>query len=154
MTIQIVKAKEKYMEECKSALQNSELGRVYFSQENKAMEAIKEGIRKDEMLVALNDEDEFMGFLWYILNGAFHSFPYLHIIAVNEKYRSKGIGSYLLEYFEKEVIKNQTKIFLVVADFNPRAKQLYEKVGYKEVGVLPSLYKSGVTEYLMMKEIG
>jgi ribosomal protein S18 acetylase RimI-like enzyme len=42
--------------------------------------------------------------------------------------------------------------FLVVADFNPDAKRLYERLGYQQVGVLPGLYKEGVTEYLMMKE--
>jgi hypothetical protein len=31
------------------------------------------------------------GFLWFINNGAFHSFPYLHIIAVKEEFRNLGI---------------------------------------------------------------
>ncbi|MFZ5968343.1 MAG: GNAT family N-acetyltransferase [Bacillota bacterium] len=85
-------------------------------------------------------------------NGAFHGFPYLHIIAIKEEFRNLGIGKELLDYFEK-VVAQSSKVFLVVADFNSKAKQLYEKCGYKEVGVIPNLYKSGVTEYLMMKEL-
>jgi ribosomal protein S18 acetylase RimI-like enzyme len=42
-------------------------------------------------------------------------------------------------------------VFLVVADFNPEAKRLYERVGYIEVGAIPNLYREGMTEYLMMK---
>jgi len=45
-------------------------------------------------------------------------------------------------------------VFLVVADFNPEAKRLYEHLGYRQVGEIPGLYKAGVTEYLMMKERG
>lgn len=28
---------------------------------------------------------------------------------------------------------------------------LYKKVGYIEVGIIPSLYREGITEYLMIK---
>jgi hypothetical protein len=51
-------------------------------------------------------------------------------------------------------VKNGTsaEVFSVVADFNPEVQRLYEQVGYKQVGVIPNLYKRGVTEHLMMKE--
>ena len=39
----------------------------------------------------------------------------------------------------------------LVADFNPDAKILYEKIGYMEIGIIPGLYREGITEYLMMK---
>lgn len=153
MDINIIKAENKHLMDCKIALQKSELGRIYFSEENKAIEALNEGISKGELFIALNKQNECLGFIWFILNGAFHSFPYLHIIAVKEEFRSLGIGKKLLQYFEEITCKNSSKLFLVVADFNPKAKQLYENIGYQEVGILPSLYKKGVTEYLMMKEI-
>ena len=44
-----------------------------------------------------------------------------------------------------------SKCFLVVADYNPEAKRLYEQIGYTEVGRIPDLYKEGVTEILMMR---
>lgn len=153
MNINIIKAEEKHILDCTLALQNSDLGRVYFAQDNKAFEAIKEGIKKEEILVAINNDGICLGFLWFMINGAFHSFPYLHIIAVKEEFRNNGIGKYMLNYFEKMVIQNDSKVFLVVADFNPNAKQLYQKLGYMEVGAIPNLYKRGVTEYIMMKEL-
>lgn len=41
----------------------------------------------------------------------------------------------------------------MVADFNQRAKKLYESLNYKEVGLLPDFVIDGVDEYLMMKRI-
>ncbi len=153
MDFKVAKADEKYVNDCKMALQNSDLGRVYFSDEDKATQAIIEGISKGEILVAINNEGICLGFIWFILNGAFHSFPYLHIIAIKEEFRNLGIGRKLLDYFEQVISKGCPKVFLVVADFNPKAKHLYQSIGYKEVGIIPNLYKSGVTEHLMMKEI-
>ncbi len=152
MQIVITKANKKHLEDCKSALLNSKLGQEYFPTEQKAIAAITEGITKEEMFVALNEMEECTGFIWFILSGAFHSFPYLHIIAVREEFRGLGIGKKLLSFFEEMVFPNSSKVFLVVADFNPGAKRLYENLGYQQVGVLPNLYKEGITEYLMMKE--
>lgn len=153
MDINIIKAEKKYLMDCVIALQNSELGRVYFQDEDKAKKAIEEGMSKEEIYIAIDNNSRCIGFIWVIINGAFHSFPYLHIIAVKEEYRSLGIGKKLMQYIEETVLQKPSKIFLVVADFNPRAKQLYLSTGYKQVGVIPDLYKKGVTEYLMMKEL-
>lgn len=65
-----------------------------------------------------------------------------------------GIGRKLLEFFEDTSVKFSNKLFLVVADFNPKAKELYLRMGYKEIGIIPGLYKKGVNECLMMKELG
>jgi ribosomal protein S18 acetylase RimI-like enzyme len=153
MDIDIIKAESKHLIDCKIALQKSELGRIYFPEEDKAIQALNEGISKGEIFIAINKECTCLGFIWFILNGAFHSFPYLHIIAVKEEFRNLGIGKKLLKYFEEVTSKTSSKLFLVVADFNPAAKQLYQSIGYKEFGNIPHLYKVGVTECLMMKEI-
>jgi len=153
MDINIIKAENRHLIDCEAALLKSELGRVYFAEEDKAIKDLSEGISKGEIFVAINKEDICLGFVWAILNGAFHSFPYLHIIAVKEEFRNLGIGKKLLKHFEKVTCKTYSKLFLVVAEFNPKAKQLYQGIGYTEVGIIPNLYKTGVTECLMMKEI-
>lgn len=57
-------------------------------------------------------------------------------------YRGKGLGfkSYkmLLEFLFYHY--NMNMIYLQVADFNPNAKKLYEKIGFKETGRLPQFY--------------
>ena len=79
--------------------------------------------------------------------------PYLHIIAIKEEYRGKGIGKALLDYSEKIACEMADRLFLVVADFNPDAKRFYERNGYQQVGKIPNLYRPGVTEYVMAKDL-
>lgn len=60
---------------------------------------------------------------------------YLDSISVAEKFRGQGIGTKLLEALPKIAKKNhRSKIGLAVDKKNPKAKRLYEKMGFKEVG--------------------
>lgn len=151
MEIKIVCGAVSHIKDCETALSQSELGRKYFSRAGSAKAAVEEGIQKGEIHAALGHNQECVGFLWIIPKGSFHSFPYLHIIAVKEEYRGQGIGEEMMAYFEKICFEGNSKVFLVVADFNPDAKRFYERLGYQQVGILPSLYREGITEYLMMK---
>ena len=151
MKITITKGNIDYINDCEAALVNSELGIRYFSEKGSARKTLEEGFAKEEIYIALDNNQRCMGFIWIILDGIFHSFPYLHIIAVKEEYRRNGVGKKLLKFFEEICFKDYTKVFLVVADFNPNAKRLYEKIGYIEVGSIPNLYREGITESLMMK---
>ena len=78
-------------EHLKDALCQSKLGEKYFSSPGSVENAILEGIRQGNLYVAFIGE-ECVGFTYIIPKGAFHSFPYLHIIAVKEEYRDRGIG--------------------------------------------------------------
>ncbi len=151
MNIAISRANESHLYDCVAALADSELGRIYFASEEKALASIAEGLAREEVFVALDDAGECLGFIWFVLGGAFHSFPYLHVIAVKAAHRGKGVGRELLRFFEDGVFENSSKAFLVVADFNPDARRLYERLGWRQVGAIPGLYREGVTEYLMMK---
>lgn len=151
MELNICKGNIEYISDCEVALANSELGRRYFSMPGSARKAIEEGFQKEEIYVAIDQNGNCCGFLWIIFNGIFHSFPYIHILAVREEMRGLGIGKKLLRFAEDLCFQTTSKIFLVVADFNPDAKRLYERVGYIEVGVIPSLYRQGIDECLMMK---
>ncbi|QHQ59882.1 GNAT family N-acetyltransferase [Anaerocolumna sedimenticola] len=151
MEIEIIKGSLDYLEGCEEALDHSELGDKYFSDKEFTRKALEEGFEKDEIFIAVDKNKKCLGFIWFIMNGIFHSFPYLHVIAVNEESRGQGIGKQLLIFFEDYCFKTCSKVFLVVADFNPDAKRLYESIGYIEVGVIPGLYREGITEQLMMK---
>lgn len=148
MNLEIIKSDDRYMDDCVSALKDSLLGENYFSSAGSAENAVKEGLTSDTMYVALSDS-EFMGFVYYLPKGAFHSFPYIHLIVVKKSARGSGVGTKLLEYIEK--VTDRDRIFLAVADFNPDAKKFYERNGYAQVGAIESLYRNGITENLMMK---
>ena len=69
-----------------------------------------------------------------------HTLPpgdlYLDGIAVAEPHRGRGIGTALMAAFEERARDNgfQT-VSLEVIDANPRARDLYERLGYREVAV-------------------
>jgi ribosomal-protein-alanine N-acetyltransferase len=93
-----------------------------------------------------------LGFL--ILNMAGACSGYVQTICVAPEERSRGIGSRLLHFAEERVFRESPNVFLCVSDFNPRARALYEKLGYRLVGELTDYVVSGHSEYLMRKTIG
>lgn len=141
-----------YINSCRDILQNSDIGKVYFSDREKATKMLTYAVGQKNVYVALDENENCLGFIYYMPNGVFGSYPYLHIIAVKEEYRSNGIGKQLIKFFEDNASDySSTKYFLTVDDFNPRAKKLYESLGYKCVGELTDFYKKGINCFLMMK---
>ena len=154
MNIVIKSANIKHIAECVHILQNSEVGETYFNDYEKAVALLTSGMTEKGVYVAETDERECIGFIYYMSKGVFGSYPYLYIIAVKEEYRCWGIGKQLMHYFEENSSDySSTKCFLTVDDFNPRAKKLYESIGYQCVGELPDFYKKGINCYLMMKAV-
>lgn len=151
MDTRIDKGDLRYLDDCEEALVHSELGRKYFTEEGSARKAIIEGIEQGNLYIAFIN-NICAGFFYFIPKGCFHSFPYLHLIAVKEEYRGKGIGQKLIDYYENIACADASKLFLVVAGFNPKAKSFYIRNGYQQVGEIPGLYRKGIIEYIMMKE--
>ncbi|MHC4155865.1 MAG: GNAT family N-acetyltransferase [Planctomycetota bacterium] len=151
MEISIVQGNEGHVEDCVQALVDSELARVYYPTRESAEALLKEGIEKLEMYVAVNEHSGCVGYIWFAPSKMFYKFPYVRQIAVRQEYRGQGIGKKLLSFAEEAVFKDSPRLFLTVTDFNSRAKRLYEKLGYKEVGLVEDLFKDGVAEYVMVK---
>ena len=102
MDIKIEKGTMQHRKECEEALLNSELGKRYFASEGSGESAVLEGLEQGNLYIALI-KDRCAGFFYYIPKGCFHSFPYLHLIAVKEEYRGQGIGRKLIDYLENVV---------------------------------------------------
>ncbi len=152
MNTVIKEAGERHIIHCVNILQNTEMGTVYFSNYKKTVDLLLHALAQRELFVALNDNDECLGFMVFMPKGVFGSYPYLHIVAVKEEYRNLGIGKQLINYFEENSSDySSTKYFLTVDDFNPQAKKLYESLGYQRVGELRDFYKNGITSFIMMK---
>ena len=152
MNIVIKAAEEKHVIPCVKILQSTEIGTVYFSNYKKTVDLLFHAFAQQELFIALKDNEDCLGFMYFIPKGVFGSYPYLHIIAVKEEWRNHGIGRQLIKYFEENSSHySSTKCFLTVDDFNPQAKKLYESLGYQCVGELKDFYKNGITSYIMMK---
>lgn len=78
--------------------------------------------------------------------------PYVASIAVAEAERGRGVGKALLDATEARAPKARY-VFLCVSSFNPRARALYERHGYRLVGELPDYVVDGHSELLMGKRL-
>jgi ribosomal protein S18 acetylase RimI-like enzyme len=79
--------------------------------------------------------------------------PYLATIAVDEAFRGQGIGTELIEFVEDYFRPHARHMFLCVSSFNARAKALYERLGYRQVGELVDYLIDGASEHLMHKRL-
>jgi ribosomal-protein-alanine N-acetyltransferase len=104
-----------------------------------------------EVYVALR-ESRVLGFLILNMAGAFVG--YVQTICVAAVERSRGIGSRLLRFAEERVFRESPNVFLCVSSFNPRARALYERLGYELIGELTDYLVSGHSEYLFRKSLG
>lgn len=140
------------LDDCRKCLNNCLLGDKYFYDTNHTLNFLMESFNKDEIYIASNSVGENIGFMRIDLLGAFAKFPLLRVIAITDQYRGQGFGSAMLKFYEDLGFENSSKLFLLVSEFNDRAKSLYERIGYNNVGKLPDLYQDGIAEFLMMKK--
>ena len=79
--------------------------------------------------------------------------PYLATIAVEPRWRSHGVGRELIAFVEDYFRPDARHLFLCVSSFNPRARALYERLGFTQVGELPEYFVAGASEILMHKRL-
>ncbi len=80
--------------------------------------------------------------------------PYIASIAVDAAARGRGIGSALLDFVEERCRGSHQHLFLLVSSFNRRARRLYERRGYRQVGEIPDYAVAGHSECIMHKRLG
>jgi len=90
------------------------------------------------------EESNLLGFVMYHLAGETAD---IIDIGVVPSFQNTGVGTQLLmalfDYLKRLGV---IEIFLEVSSVNERALKLYEKVGFKPVGVRPQYYQSGSYE--------
>jgi len=79
--------------------------------------------------------------------------PYIVSIAVAEAHRSRGIGHALIGFVADRYRERARHLFLCVSSFNPRARAMYEREGFSQVGLLPDFIIDGHAELLMCRRI-
>ena len=111
-------------------------------------------LKKGNVIVAETEKGEPVGLMVYDMNGMYGGFPYLSLIGVKEGFRGKGIGDRLIDIFvETSKQLGYEKAYITVSEYNPRAKSFFQKKGFKPLLIVPGLLKSGVGEWLLMKEL-
>lgn len=157
--IDIIPATIDDLQRCSKILEQSELGQKYFVNSNGEFickELLKEGFDNNEIHISkINDSSEIIGFSWIQPRGMFHWFPFLHVVVISKKYQGMGYGRRHMEHFESLCSKEYKvdKAFLIVSEDNERAIGLYQHLGYKNIGNIPSLFIKDIDEVLMYKDI-
>ena len=78
----------------------------------------------------------------------------INFFAVNQKYRKKGYGSYLIRYLIKECEKsNINRILLEVSHTNIIAEKFYSRFEFVTVGIRKNYYKDGSDALLKEKKL-
>jgi [ribosomal protein S18]-alanine N-acetyltransferase len=96
--------------------------------------------------------DQFRGFIIVLMQGAFVG--YIQIVAVTPEARGTGVGTELIRFAEERIFAIYPNVFLCVSSFNPRARALYERLGYELIGEIRDFLVIGYSEFLLRKTIG
>ena len=76
----------------------------------------------------------------------------INFFAINEKYRKKGFGTYLMSHLINECKKlNINKLFLEVSHTNTTAEKFYSRFNFSTVGIRKNYYKDGSNALLKEK---
>jgi len=78
----------------------------------------------------------------------------INYFVVNNKFRKKGFGSYLMSYLIKKCEKlNLKKILLEVSQDNVTAEKFYSRFDFSTVGIRRNYYKDGSHALLKEKKL-
>lgn len=89
------------------------------------------------------------GFVILQMCGTFRG--YIQTLMVFPEFQGKGIVNEILEFCELHIHQVSPNVFMCVSAFNARARAVYQKYGFKEVGVLTDFLKNGFDEILLWK---
>ena len=136
-------------EACAAFLAASEPWRTLGRNELACLQSLEDPAK--ESYVAYRD-GQLAGCLVLNLLGPFPG--YLQIVCAAPAFRGSGLGSALVAFAEARIFREHPNVFLCVSSFNPRARRLYERLGYALVGELPDFLQAGYSEFLYRKSLG
>lgn len=141
------------IEEYKGVFLDSALYTHYLADEDMLDDMLSSALDKKQLVIA-SVQGEAIGAMEMRLDGFCGMFPYLALLGVKSGWRKMGVGKQMLMFFEETARQlGYSRASLMVSSFNPRARNLYQKMGYKRIGILPNAVKAGIDENIMVKDI-
>lgn len=96
--------------------------------------------------------DRLAGLLVLNVKGAFVG--YIQTVCAAPELRGTGVGTELVRFAEERLFRDFQNVFICVSDFNPGARRLYERLGFRLVGELTDYVVAGHAELLLRKTRG
>lgn len=154
MNVNITRADESRLDECRQVFEDSPLYERYFAEPGRLETQLAIAVERGELWIALSSSGEVVGAMWIELHGFFGAFPYLSLLGVKKRFRGMGVGRTLLSTFAGVSKRlGYRKCSLLVGDFNVRARNLYQSMGYKRVGHVTDCILPGLHESIMVKDL-
>ncbi|MCA1813073.1 MAG: ribosomal protein S18-alanine N-acetyltransferase [Halobacteriales archaeon] len=103
--------------------------------------------------IVCEDGERIVGFILGVVERAYEA--RILILAVDEDYRKRGIGSELVKLFIDRFRRSGIRrVKLEVRISNTPAILLYERLGFERKKVLPGYYADGEDAFLMSRPVG
>ena len=149
-SVHIVKGEMAKFEEYKQIFESSSVLRHYGKNVYDWMEA---GIAAEEVYIAEDRNGEAVGFMWMQMSSLYAGQPYLALLGVRKDYRARGVGKKLIQFFIDVYEKiGFERGLIAVNDFNPRARKLYEDMGFHKLMQYEDAMKTGNSVYLLSRK--
>lgn len=148
--VHIVKGEMAKFEEYKKIFDGCSILRHY---ENNLYEWMEAGLAAEEVYIAEDRNGEAVGFLWMQMHSAYAGLPYVALLGVRKDYRARGVGKKLLQFFIDVYEKvGFERALIAVNDFNPRARKLYEDMGFHKLMQYEDAMQTGNNVYLLSRK--
>lgn len=138
---------------CAKIVSTDQLWKRYDISLGRARAIFKAHRRQDRIYVAVADR-HVVGFVWFLLRGTFAHSGYIRWIAVAASAQEQGIGSALMDFAERQLLRAGPNVFLLVSAFNRQAQQFYRRRGYQAIGTISDYVVPGIAERLYRKTRG
>jgi GNAT superfamily N-acetyltransferase len=108
----------------------------------------------DRLLVAMaSPRGQLLGIAWLVPGRTLTGAAYLRLLLVAPGRRGAGVGAALLAAAETAARADANHLTLLATTDNAGARRFYERHGYRHVGDLPGLARSGLDEALYWKTL-
>jgi ribosomal protein S18 acetylase RimI-like enzyme len=152
MNLNIVSMSRQHLEGCGRVVDGLELFTHYRFTGGAAGQLLQAALDEGrcDLRVALDSRKAVAGFAWLVPRGGFDRSGYLRLIAVGARHRGAGVGRRLVEALEATHLRHGGIMLLASAD-NEAAQRFYERLGYRQVGLLPSYVVPELDELIFFK---
>ncbi|MBU2581244.1 MAG: GNAT family N-acetyltransferase [Alphaproteobacteria bacterium] len=80
--------------------------------------------------------------------------PYLQFLGLENGFQGRGIGTRFLDWLAADAAAaGHRHVWIMVSDFNTRARAFYARAGYQEIATVPDVVKDGFDEILLRKRV-
>ena len=116
--------------------------------------------REHERVYVAKENDEVVGFAWFMNHPPNNGTAILEMLAVGKDYQRQGIGSYLINESSNLFVESQREaginlrtLHLTTNLSNQGAQDIYTKAGYEVAGEIKGFVGDGNVEVVMVKRI-